>query len=70
VRGGLGDSIVKARLETVLQELLAPIRARREALAEDRDYIMQMLKEGTFKARTVAAQTADQVKAALGLRYF
>ena len=70
VRGGLGDSIVKARLETVLQELLAPIRARREALAEDRGYIMHMLKEGTFKARSVAAQTADQVKAALGLRYF
>ncbi len=70
VRGGLGDSIVKARLETVLQELLAPIRARREALAEDHGYIMQMLKEGTFKARSVAAQTADQVKAALGLRYF
>ena len=70
VRGGLGDSIVKARLEVVLQELLAPIRTRREALAEDRGYIMQMLKEGTFKAREVAAQTADQVKAALGLRYF
>jgi tryptophanyl-tRNA synthetase len=70
VRGGLGDSIVKARLETVLQEMLAPIRMRREALAGDRSYIMHMLKEGTFKARAVAAQTTDQVKAALGLRYF
>jgi tryptophanyl-tRNA synthetase len=70
VRGGLGDSIVKARLEVVLQEMLAPIRTRREALAQDRGYIMQMLKEGTFKAREVAAQTTDQVKAALGLRYF
>lgn len=70
VRGGLGDSIVKKRLEVVLQELLAPIRARREALAEDRGHIMQMLKEGTYAAREVAAQTTDQVKAALGLRYF
>jgi hypothetical protein len=33
VRGGLGDSIVKKRLEAILQELLAPIRARREVLA-------------------------------------
>jgi tryptophanyl-tRNA synthetase len=70
VRGGLGDSIVKKRLELVLQEMLAPIRARREELAQDRGYIMQMLKEGTTRAREVAAKTADEVKAALGLSYF
>lgn len=70
VRGGLGDSIVKKRLEVVLQEMLAPIRARREELAKDHGYIMQMLKEGTMRAREVAARTADEVKAALGLRYF
>ncbi len=70
VRGGLGDSIVKKRLEVVLQEMLAPIRARREELAKDRGYIMQVLKDGTAKAREVAARTADEVKAALGLSYF
>lgn len=70
VRGGLGDSIVKKRLELVLQEMLAPIRARREELAKDRGYIMQVLKDGTAKARAVAAQTADEVKSALGLSYF
>lgn len=69
-RGGLGDTVVKARLEACLQELLAPIRARREELAKDRGYIMQILKEGTYKAREVAAKTADEVKAALGLSYF
>ena len=36
VRGGLGDSVVKKRLESILQELLAPIRARREELAKDK----------------------------------
>lgn len=69
-RGGLGDTVVKARLEACLQELLAPIRARREELAKDRGYIMQLLKEGTLRAREVAARTADEVKAALGLSYF
>jgi tryptophanyl-tRNA synthetase len=69
-RGGLGDTVVKARLEACLQELLAPIRARREELAKDRGYIMQILKEGTYKAREVAAKTAAEVKAALGLSYF
>jgi tryptophanyl-tRNA synthetase len=70
VRGGLGDSIVKKRLEVVLQEMLAPIRARREEFAKDKGQVMQILKEGTAKAREVAAKTADEVKAALGLSYF
>lgn len=70
VRGGLGDSIVKKRLEVVLQEMLGPIRARREEFAKDKGYVLQMLKEGTARAREVAAQTADEVKAALGLNYF
>ncbi|HEY1151170.1 MAG TPA: tryptophan--tRNA ligase [Pseudoduganella sp.] len=70
VRGGLGDSVVKKRLEAVLQEVLEPIRTRREELAKDKGYIMQVLKEGTARAREVAAQTCDEVKAALGLSYF
>jgi len=69
-RGGLGDSIVKKRLEGILQDMLAPIRARREEFAKDPAYVMQMLKEGTMKAREVAAATTDEVKKALGLSYF
>ena len=69
-RGGLGDSVVKKRLEGILQDLLAPIRARREEYAKDRGQVLQILKEGTMKAREVAAQTTDEVKKALGLSYF
>jgi tryptophanyl-tRNA synthetase len=70
VRGGLGDSVVKKRLECILQEMLAPIRARREEFAKDKGHVMQILKEGTAKAREVAAQTTDEVRRALGLSYF
>lgn len=70
VRGGLADSIVKARLEVCLQELLTPIRKRRQQLANDKAYVLQLLKEGTEKARHVVAQTVAEVKAALGLTYF
>lgn len=69
-RGGLGDSVVKKRLEACLQDLLAPMRARREEFSKDRSYVMQLLKEGTHKAREAAARTTDEVKAALGLSYF
>lgn len=70
IRGGLADSIVKKRLEAVLQEMLEPIRSRRAELAEDKGYILQLLREGTEQAREVAAQTMSEVKAALGLNYF
>ena len=70
VRGGLGDSIVKARLEGILQDLLKPIRERREEFAKDRGQVLQILKDGTRKAREIAAQTTDEVRAALGLKHF
>ena len=70
VRGGLGDSVVKKRLENCLQELLEPIRTRREQFAQDRGYVLQLLKQGTEHAREVAAATTAEVKAALGLKYF
>ncbi|WP_288379169.1 tryptophan--tRNA ligase [uncultured Massilia sp.] len=69
-RGGLGDSVVKKRLEGILQDMLAPIRARREEFAKDRGQVLQILKEGTMRAREVAAQTTDEVRKALGLSYF
>lgn len=69
-RGGLGDSVVKRRLEERLQALLEPIRAKREALAQDRGYLRDVLRSGTFAAREVAASTTANVRKALGLSYF
>ena len=70
LRGGLADSVVKVRLEACLQELRAPIRQRREQFCRDRGLVLQMLKEGTARARETAARTVDEVKDVLGLRYF
>jgi tryptophanyl-tRNA synthetase len=70
VRGGLADSIVKKRLENCLYELLSPIRKKREELSTDRGYIMELLKDGTYKAREVVAKTLDEVRMILGLNYF
>jgi tryptophanyl-tRNA synthetase len=70
VRGGLADSIVKARLEDRLQTLLQPIRMRRQHFEQDRGEVLNMLKRGTEKAREVAAKTTDEVRSALGLKHF
>ncbi|EML1784608.1 tryptophan--tRNA ligase, partial [Acinetobacter baumannii] len=66
-RGGLGDGTVKKRLEGVLKELITPIRERREELAKDPDYIMDVLRQGTDKCRIITQQTLDEVKDGLGL---
>ena len=68
--GGLGDSVVKRRLEAVLLDVLEPIRKRRHQLKASPDYIVQVLREGTERARSSAAMTLAQVRQALGLTYF
>ncbi|MEQ1246519.1 tryptophan--tRNA ligase [Acinetobacter soli] len=69
-RGGLGDGTVKKRLEGILKELISPIRERREALAKDPDYIMDILREGTIKCQNITQATLDEVKDGLGLFKF
>lgn len=69
-RGGLGDSVVKRRLEAHLQALLEPIRTRRQQWEGERGEVMAILRRGTERARAVAAQTVADVRGALGLNYF
>lgn len=63
-RGGLGDMKVKKFLNAVLQETLEPIRLRREKLAEDIPAVWDILYEGAWEARAVAADTLANVKKA------
>ena len=69
-KGGLGDVKVKKFLNAVLEEELSPIRERRKIFAEDRAAVMEMLKDGTEKARAKAASTLTEVKRAMGIDYF
>ena len=69
-REGLGDVKVKKFLNNVMQETLRPIRERREDYAKNLDYVFQVLKEGTEKARETAAQTMDEMKTAMKINYF
>ncbi|MBQ8428105.1 MAG: tryptophan--tRNA ligase [Clostridia bacterium] len=69
-RGGLGDMKVKKLLNAVMQETLAPIRARREELAKDLPAVWEMLKKGSDEARAVAADTLSKVKKAMKIDYF
>ncbi len=65
--GGLGDSVVKRRLEDLLQALLAPIRALREQFAADPGAIETLLREGTARTRKTAAGVLSDVREVFGL---
>jgi tryptophanyl-tRNA synthetase len=68
-KGGLGDMVVKQRLQEVLEAFLAPIRERRMQYAKDRGAVLDMLKQGTTKARERTAQTMAEVRNVMCLEY-
>lgn len=69
-RGGLGDSTVKKRLLEVLENFIAPIRERRKQFEKDPAYAVHILREGTARAREVAASTMHHIRTAMRLDYF
>lgn len=69
-RGGLGDVKVKKFLYSVLMENLSPIQARRKELEKDIPAIMEILHQGSIRAKEVAAQTLAEVKHTMQIDYF
>ena len=69
-RGGLGDVKVKKFLSNVLQEELAPIRARRKEWEKDIPAVYEILHKGSIEAEKVAAQTLADVKNSMKINYF
>lgn len=69
-RGGLGDSVVKKRLLEALQSFLEPVRLRRAEFAKDPGSVMEILKQGTERAKEVAERTMNEVRQAMGIDYF
>ncbi len=69
-RGGLGDGTVKKLLINILEELLAPIRERRQYFEQNIPEVYEILRKGSEKARETAAQTLDEVRRAMHINYF
>jgi tryptophanyl-tRNA synthetase len=66
-RGGLGDGVVKKRLVEVLESFLAPIRARRKELEQNKDEVIALLKQGTARARAVVQSNVAKARQAIGV---
>ena len=69
-RGGLGDMKCKKLLNSILNEMLEPIRQRRHELEQDIPEIYNILRKGTEKARETAVKTMDEARNAMKINYF
>ncbi len=66
--GGYGYGAAKKELLAALEEYFAPYRRKREELAQNRDYVEQVLRDGAARANAVADATMKKVREAVGLR--
>lgn len=68
--GDGGGGALKNELTTVLNDTLAPLRARRAELAKDaKGVVRQVLARGNAKANAVADATLAEVRAAMNMSY-
>lgn len=68
--GGLGDMKCKKFLNTIINNMLEPMRKRRREFEKDIPEIYNILRRGTEQAREVAAQTMSEVRHAMRIDYF
>jgi len=69
-KGGLGDMMIKTFLNSVLNDVLEPMRQRRKELEQNIPYVHEVLKKGSETARAAAAETLADVKRAMRINYF
>ncbi|MDV4150549.1 tryptophan--tRNA ligase [Clostridium sp. AL.422] len=69
-RGGLGDIKIKIYLNELLQEEIKPIREKRREYEKNKEYLYDILKDGSKVAREITSNTLDEVRNAIGLNYF
>jgi tryptophanyl-tRNA synthetase len=65
--GGVGYGEVKKRLAELFEATFGPARERREALAARPDEVEDILRAAGAKARAVASEVMDDVRAACGI---
>ncbi len=66
-RGGMGYGESKKRLAELVLDYFEPYRQKRADLAENLDYVRDCLRDGADRARTVAAETLNRARGAVGL---
>ncbi|RRC94865.1 tryptophan--tRNA ligase [Schaalia canis] len=67
--GDGGGGVLKATVTEALNDMLAPIRARRAELVANEDYLLSVLAAGNEKATAQAEATLNEVRQAMQMVY-
>ena len=67
--GAVGDVEVKDKLVHAINAVLDPLRERREEILGRPGMLREILMDGSQRARTIAKETLEQVRDAVGLGY-
>lgn len=67
--GAGGAAALKRVVTDVVNDFLAPIRARRADYAADLGYVRSIIRDGNKRANAIADQTLVEVREAMGMRY-
>ena len=68
--GDSGAGALKNYLTESVNSFLAPHRERRAELAQDMDYVRDVLRDGNKRASAIAEETLQQVREAMGIVYY
>jgi tryptophanyl-tRNA synthetase len=68
--GKVGDVAIKRKLIEVINDVISPIRERRKQYEAKPQEVLEILREGTRKANTVAEETLYLAKKAMKQDYF
>ena len=69
-RGEIGCVNCKKGLANCINNLIQPMRERREEYSQSPQMVKDILLEGTKKAHRVARETMEEVREAMGIDYF
>ena len=64
----MGYGQAKKRLAELMIDYFKPYRQKRAELENDIDYVKEVLANGARRAKTVAGETLEKARQAIGLR--
>jgi tryptophanyl-tRNA synthetase len=69
-KGGIGYKESKEILLVNIEKFVAPLREKREALAKDRAYVLDVLREGGKRAKQIADAKMEIVRERIGVKLY
>jgi tryptophanyl-tRNA synthetase len=69
-KGGIGYKESKEILIKNISEFIAPLRAKREEIAKDKERVLEILRSGGEKARAIADAKMEEVREKIGVKLY